>query len=89
MRYRRYEISRDLPGSKTVIRTGPIGMVWFGVQGIVLTILILFWPLLIGCYYDVYYGHDWWIWFVVAPGQVCWSWALYGSIKRSRSKKAR
>lgn len=90
MRYRTYEKDANgLPGKLSVIQTGPISSVWFGAQGFCLTILILFWPLLIGCYYDVYDGHDWWIWFIVVPGNIIWIKAIYGSIADARRKARR
>lgn len=86
MRYRTYERNEDnLPGKASIIRTGPVSSIWFGAQGFCLTVLILFWPLLIGAYYDPYYQHYWWIWFIVVPGQIIWTKAIYGSIKRARS----
>ena len=85
MRYRRYETSSDLPGSRTVIRTGPISSVWFGAQGIVLTVIIFTWPsLTLAINY-----HRWWAWLVFPPVQILWLVVLRREVKSPRRRSFR
>jgi hypothetical protein len=77
MRYRRYERGTDLPGSVSLIRTGPIGWVWFGMQGIVLTGVLFLWPSL-----TLYINRaQLWAWFVFPPVQILmWVW-IYWTVR--------
>jgi hypothetical protein len=80
MRYRRYERGTDLPGSRSYIRTGPVGFVWFGAQGVLMTLLILFWP---SATLAINY-RQWWAWLIFPLVQIFWLWGLWWEIKSSR-----
>lgn len=83
MRYRRYERGTALPGSRSYVRTGPVGYVWFGSQGILLTILILFWP---SATLAINY-RQWWAWLVLPAVQLVWLYVLRKEIKDSQGKR--
>ena len=83
MRYHRYERGSDLPGSRSYIRTGPIGYIWFGMQGILLTLLILFWP---SATLAINY-RQWWAWLIFPLVQVFWLWGLIHEIHSSKGRR--
>jgi hypothetical protein len=75
MRYRRYERGESLPGSIGIRRTGPIGFVWFGMQGICLIGVFLLWPSL-----TLYINQaQWWAWVIFPPVQIL-NWIFWGYI---------
>ena len=80
MNYDQYEQGESLPGKLAVTKTGPIGAVWFGSQGIVLTIIIFCWPALT----LILLYKQWWAWLVFPPLQIIWIRVLKQEIRKGK-----